>query len=74
MFKRIMAVATLIFISGIISSPMTVAEIDIRQDPSKQFNPVIIFKDELMNKEFYIASILILFGVFLNSYFKNKEK
>ena len=35
---------------------------------------IIIFPDEIMNKYFYISSILILFGVFLNSYLKNKEK
>ena len=35
---------------------------------------VIIFPDEMMNKYFYISSILILFGVFLDSYLKHKKQ
>jgi len=35
---------------------------------------VIIFPDEIMNKYFYISSILILFGVFLNTYLKHIKR
>ena len=35
---------------------------------------IIIFPDEMMNKYFYISSILILFGVFLDSYLKHKKQ
>ena len=35
---------------------------------------IMIFPDEMMNKYFYISSILILFGVFLDSYLKHKKQ